>query len=57
MEQCFTFFAYRLSIRYNEVQVHLFLLCVFYAWVLLVGLYGRYFYIVSDPPLEKSERS
>jgi hypothetical protein len=26
--------------------VHIFLLCVFYAWVLLVGLYGRYFYIV-----------
>ena len=28
--------------------MHLFLLCVFYAWVLLVGLYGRYFYIVWD---------
>jgi hypothetical protein len=26
--------------------VHLFLICVFDTWALLLGLYGRYFYIV-----------
>ena len=35
--------------------MHLFLLCVFYAWVLLVGLYGRYFYIVKEG--RKKERT
>ena len=27
--------------------MHLFLLCVSDAWALLLGLYGRYFYIVN----------
>ena len=26
--------------------MHLFLICVFDTWALLLGLYGRYFYIV-----------
>jgi hypothetical protein len=30
-----------------HVYVHLFLLCDFDAWALLLGLYGRCFYIVS----------